>query len=148
HVLGEVAREDAEPRPDLEHDVVRLERREPADHAQDVRVDQEVLAQILARRDAHSAKTRAAFASISAVSSSSPTPRSSASAAYVCRTNAGSLRRPRTGCGARYGLSVSARRRSAGTRRAAARRSYAFLYVTFPANDTYQPCSSAASSSG
>ena len=44
-----------------------------------------------------------------------------ASAATVCTTFAGSLRRPRTGCGERYGLSVSTSRRSAGTARAAAR---------------------------
>ena len=46
------------------------------------------------------------------------------------------------------GESVSASRRSAGTAYAAERRSCAFLYVTLPANETYQPRSSAGSSSG
>ena len=61
-------------------------------------------------------------------------------------TYAGSFVRPRTGCGARYGLSVSASSRSAGTR-APPRAARAFLYVTLPANETYQPRSSAGSSS-
>ena len=43
--------------------------------------------------------------------------------ASVCMTFAGSLGLPRTGCGARYGLSVSASMRSAGTRAAASRSS-------------------------
>ena len=46
------------------------------------------------------------------------------------------------------GESVSASRRSAGTAYAAERRSCAFLYVTLPANETYQPRSSAGSRSG
>ena len=50
----------------------------------------------------------------------------SASAATVWTTCAGSFGRPRTGCGARYGLSVSTRIRSAGTARAASRSSSAF----------------------
>ena len=44
-------------------------------------------------------------------------PRAAASAATVWTTFAGSFGRPRSGCGARYGLSVSARSRSAGTAR-------------------------------
>src|SRR4051794_32257794 len=139
--LREVAREDAESRADLEHDIVLVELREPTDHAQDVVVDEEVLAEALLRAHAHRPKTRSAFATICARTSS---PCSSASTSWVCVTNAGSLRFPRTGCGARYGLSVSARSNSGGTSRAAARRSYAFLYVTLPANETYQPRSSAA----
>ena len=47
--LGEVAGEDAEARPDLEHDVVRVELGEAADHAEDVLVDEEVLAELLLR---------------------------------------------------------------------------------------------------
>ena len=116
--LGEVPREDAEPGADLEHDVVGVELGEPADHAEDVLVDEEVLAERLLRRDAHgSRRRRSAFASICAASSAASSPRASASAASVCTTLAGSLRRPRTGCGARYGLSVSARMRSGGTAR-------------------------------
>ena len=62
--LGEKAGQDAEPRPDLEHDVGAVELGEPLDHAEDVLVDQEVLAERLPRRDAHSPKTASAFASI------------------------------------------------------------------------------------
>ena len=51
---GEEAREDAEAGPDLEHDVVGLELGEALDHAEDVLVDEEVLAERLPRRDAHS----------------------------------------------------------------------------------------------
>jgi hypothetical protein len=45
----EVASEHAETGPDLEHDVVRLEPGQPADHAEDVLVDEEVLAELLLR---------------------------------------------------------------------------------------------------
>ncbi len=98
----EVLREDAEPGADLEHDVVRVELGEPADHAEDVRIGEEVLAELLLRADAHgSENARAAFASICASSPVCSSPRASASAASVCTTCAGSLRRPRTGWGAR-----------------------------------------------
>ncbi len=50
--LREVAREHAETRADLEHDVVGREIGEAADHAEDVLVDEEVLAELLLR-DAH-----------------------------------------------------------------------------------------------
>ena len=64
-------------------------------------------------------------------------PRASASAASVWTTLAGSLRlAAHAAAGARYGQSVSASRRSAGTCRAASRRSSAFGYVTLPANET------------
>ena len=66
HVLAEVAREHAEARPDLEDDVVRLELGQAPDHTQDVRVDEEMLAEALPRNDAHSPNTRAALASICA----------------------------------------------------------------------------------
>ena len=79
-----IARQHAEPRPDLEHDVVRLELGQPPDHAEDVLVDEEVLAEALARSDAHSAEhPRSRCASICASSSAASTPRSSASASSV-----------------------------------------------------------------
>ena len=53
--LGEIARQHAEPGADLEHDVVGLELGEAADHAEDVLVDEEVLAELLLRRDVHAA---------------------------------------------------------------------------------------------
>ena len=79
-----------------------------------------------------SPNARSAFSSMQASSSDALSPRSAASAASVCITLAGSLRRPRTGCGARYGLSVSARIRSAGTRAAAARRASALRVCHVP----------------
>ena len=73
HALGEV-RASSTPRPgaDLEHDVVGAELREPADDAEDVLVDEEVLAELAVRvRRAQrltAARTRAAaFASICAL---------------------------------------------------------------------------------
>ena len=63
--LGEEAREHAEPGPDLEHDVVSIELGEPLDHAQDVLVDQEVLAErLLRRRRSQRERPLSAFASI------------------------------------------------------------------------------------
>src|SRR5262249_38100116 len=124
-----------------------LEIGEALDHAEDVLVGEEVLAELLLRDDRHRPKAALAFVSIRAASSSASTPRTSASVASVWTTYAGSFVRPRSACGARYGLSVSARRRSAGTAFAASRSSGAFGYVTFPANETYQPRSSAAGSS-
>src|SRR5207248_11331373 len=99
--LGQVARQDTEPGADLEHHVARVELRETADHAQDVRVDQKVLAQALARCDRHRPNTRVAFVWICVSRSPRLIPRRSASTSYVCRTNPGSFRRPRTACGAR-----------------------------------------------
>ena len=100
--LGQEAREDAEAGADLEHDVGRFEVREPLDHAQDVLVDQEVLAELLLRRDDHGRqKQAAAFASILAAKSPGSSPRAAASAITVCTTWAGSFCRPRTGRGAR-----------------------------------------------
>src|SRR5262249_46448799 len=135
--IGEIRGQDAEARPDLEHDVVDVEVGESADDTEDVVVDEKVLPEPLLRTDAHrSWNATAAFASIWAPSVSTSTPRVCARAATVWMTNAGSFRFPRTGCGARYGQSVSASRRSAGTAAAAARSSSAFGYVTLPANDT------------
>ena len=62
--LGEIAREDAEPGPDLEHDVARRELRQALDHAEDVVVDEEVLAERFARGDTHSPKTASALRTI------------------------------------------------------------------------------------
>jgi hypothetical protein len=62
--LGEEAGQHAEPRPDLEHDVRALERGEALDHAQDVVVDEEVLAERFLRRHLHSPKTSSALATI------------------------------------------------------------------------------------
>src|SRR5215469_18331064 len=58
--------------------------------------------------------TRAALAVSVGTRASRVTPRARASANTVSRTNAGSLRLPRCGTGARYGASVSTSRRSAG----------------------------------
>src|SRR6202008_1674718 len=100
--VGEVTREDALPRPDLEYDVVGAELGEPADHVEDVRVAQEVLAVLLLRPRAHgSEKQVVAFCSIRCSSSARSSPRARARASNVWTTFAGSFGRPRTGCGAR-----------------------------------------------
>jgi hypothetical protein len=60
-VLGEVLAEDAEAAADLEHDVVAAELRRALDDAEDVRVDEEVLAEIALGAHAelaHAAQTR------------------------------------------------------------------------------------------
>src|SRR6266849_511474 len=148
NTICEIPRQDAEARPDLEHDVVFGELRQAADDPEDVLVDQEVLPQPLLRAHRQcSPKAAVAFASICTASASGLAPRASASTATVWTTYAGSFVLPRTGCGARYGQSVSARINSVGTARAASRKSSAFAYVTFPANDTYQPRSTASASS-
>ena len=49
--VGEVLRQHAESAADLEHDVVGVQRRGAADDVEDVRVDQEVLAQLAVRPD-------------------------------------------------------------------------------------------------
>ena len=84
-VVGEVLRQHAEAAADLEHDVVLVQLRGATDHVEDVRVDQEVLAQLAVGPDpelahpaqarlrgevAHHPSSRAALAS-TAVSSSS-----------------------------------------------------------------------------
>src|SRR5215218_3690115 len=100
--VGESPREHAEPGPDLQHDVVRTELGESLDHGEDVRVGEEVLAELLLGAHAHGRrKAAAAFASIRAASASGWSPRASARTATVWRTFAGSLRQPRTACGAR-----------------------------------------------
>jgi hypothetical protein len=100
--VGEAPGQHAETGADLEHDVVRAELREPLDHAEDVLVGEEVLAEALFRADGHrSAKAVVAFASIRAASSATASPRAAASAETVWTTWAGSFGRPRTGCGER-----------------------------------------------
>ena len=60
--LGEVFGQDAQARPDLEHDVVRLELREPPDDAEDVVVDEEVLPELAVGcdRELHGSENAAA----------------------------------------------------------------------------------------
>ena len=96
--VGEAAGEDAEAGPDLEHDVVAVELGQSLDHAEDVLVDEEVLAELLLRANAHGRRNAAAaLASIRAASSAGSSPRTPASAATVWTTFAGSFGRPRTG---------------------------------------------------
>ena len=101
--LGEVLGEHAEPGADLEHDVVRVERRETSDHVEDVPIDEEVLPERLLRRVSAHGRPNAfvALASIAAASVAGSSPLTAASTSSVCRTFAGSFRRPRTGWGAR-----------------------------------------------
>ena len=62
--VGEVAGEYAQPRPDLQDDVGRVELGQSPDHAEDVLVDEEVLAELLLRDDGHSPNAALALASI------------------------------------------------------------------------------------
>src|SRR5262249_17860262 len=125
--IGEEAGEDPEPRADLEYDVAGSQIAQTAHDAEDVLVDEEVLAERLLGCAAHGRRSAAmAFASVPAARSSRVSPRASASVRSVCTTLAGSFRSPRTACGARYGLSVSTSIRSGGISAAAARRSFAF----------------------
>jgi hypothetical protein len=57
HARREELRQDAEAAADLQHDVARLELGGVADQAQDVVVDQEVLAELAIRAHAESAQT-------------------------------------------------------------------------------------------
>ena len=82
--LGEEAREHAEARADLEHDVVGRELGEPLDHAEDVLVDQEVLAERLPRDDGHSAEDGGRVRVDLRRQRVGSTPRASASARQVC----------------------------------------------------------------
>jgi len=84
HPVGDVTREHAESRPDLEHDVGGREIAHPLDHAEDVLVDEEMLAQRLLGLDGHARPNAlAAFACIRAASSVSSSPRVSASLRIV-----------------------------------------------------------------
>ncbi len=115
HARGQVLREHAEPAADLEHHVGGVELGGALDHAQQVVVDQEVLAELAVRphvelpqapearlaRLAHQRSTRAALASTARSSSSYETPRSPATWRAVCATLAGSFGLPRSGWGER-----------------------------------------------
>ncbi len=84
HALGQVLGQHAEPAADLQHHVLGRQVGEPADDLEDVRVDEEVLAQVAVRPDAelahaadrwlrwltHQPKSFAAFASTARSSSS------------------------------------------------------------------------------
>ena len=101
--LGEVAGEDAEARADLEHDVAGLELGEPADHAEDVLVDEEVLAELLlaggrSQQPEGGGGVRLDLRlELGRVLAARRRERRRACAS----TFAGSFGRPRTGCGAR-----------------------------------------------
>ena len=130
HAVCEERREHAEPRADLEHDVGRVERASRSITPRTFRSTRKCWPSDLLRGDgAHAGRARTrplAFASIRASSSSARLAAGDCAEPRVCgRTCAGSFGRPRTGCGARYGLSVSARSRSAGNSRGGARRSSA-----------------------
>ncbi len=86
HALGEVARQHAEPGPDLEDDIIRLEGCESPDDLEDVLVDEEVLAEAFLRNDAHRSSAADALASICAPSCSALSPLASARAARVWTT--------------------------------------------------------------
>src|SRR5207248_2634700 len=118
HPLCQVLGKHAQPPADLQHHVAGPELGRPADHAEEVRVDQEVLAQLPVRADvepaqapeaglggqlgrAHHPSTSAALRSTTVSSSSYETPRYSATARAVCTTCAGSFSRPRIGWAAR-----------------------------------------------
>src|ERR1051326_3757785 len=89
--------------------------------------------------------SRKKFSVVVSASAAKLTPFISASISAVCRTNAGSLRLPRWGMGARNGASVSTRRRSSGTVFSTARSSSDFLNVAIPEAEMKNPSSSAAS---
>ncbi len=108
--LGEVLGEHAQAAADLQHDILVPQLGGALDHAEDVRVDQEVLPQLAVGADpelphpaqagldwcgrvhhepTHQPNTRAALRSTIASSSANDTPRSSAMNAAVWATNAG-----------------------------------------------------------
>ena len=121
HALGQVLGQHAEAAADLEHDVAAVELGRAADHAEDVRVDQEVLPELAVRPHAEAAQApQARLGRARRPRRSRPAehargvllhlclqpvrrggPRSSARNAAVWATKAGWLRRPRTACGAR-----------------------------------------------
>ena len=105
NALRQIARQNAEPSADLENDVPWAKGREAPGDSEDVFVGEKVLAELAVRRHrvaAHgSSKASAAFDSICRPSSSTSSPRASASIVYVWTTFAGSFGRPRTGWGAR-----------------------------------------------
>src|SRR5580692_7436214 len=80
------------------------------------------------------ANRRKKFVVVAAASASISRPFSVATKAAVAATNAGSLRLPRYGIGARYGASVSTSSRSSGVIRAASRTASDVLNVITPPN--------------
>ena len=114
--VGEVARQHAEAGPDLEHDVVRRRARRAGRSRRGCSRRRGSAGRATSSASAHhSPKHSAALRSICARARADPRRAPAASAASVCMTYAGSFGLPRIGCGARYGASVSARIRSAGT---------------------------------
>jgi len=77
-------------------------------------------------------QSRFQLAVVASATSSKDSPFTSATLRAVSTTNAGSLRFPLHGTGARYGASVSTSKRSSGVRRTAARSSSAFGKVMIP----------------
>src|SRR4029077_3152486 len=108
-------------------------RREPLDEGIEIRITQPnpnrcsdrhvgpagSIAVTAGRRQTPSRKSRRAFSVVTRTASSKGTPRTPASVSKVLTTNAGSLRLPRWGIGARKGASVSTRMRFAGANAAA-----------------------------
>src|SRR5262249_54233603 len=87
YAVGEERRQDAETRTDLQNDVALLQLREPSDDAEDVLVDEEVLAELLLRAAAPvSPNAAAAFSSMRLPSSARSSRRVSASEATVWTT--------------------------------------------------------------
>src|SRR4029079_19705583 len=88
--VGEVAGQDPEPRADLEDDVAAVELADPADLAEYVLVDEEVLAEHAVGDDREAGherpKAAVAFASIRASSTCGSSPRTSASVVSVWTT--------------------------------------------------------------
>src|ERR1700722_8489391 len=144
----------AEPRPDFEHDVVRLERGQRHDAPDRARVGDEVLAEPLGRPDVqfagqvpdlarrqrrrgrvlyHGPKTRWPVASMIAHISATSSCLIAARARSVCTTWTGELDLPRFGTGVRNGASVSTSSDSGGATMAASRSGWAFLNVSVPA---------------
>jgi hypothetical protein len=98
---GQARSQSAHAGADLERNVLRLQPRQPLDHAEQVVVDEEMLSELLVRTQAElgqarerdlagrahgSAKTRAAFASTCAANSPAVTPRIAATARSVSST--------------------------------------------------------------
>src|SRR3954453_10528590 len=86
------------------------------------------------QRDLHAAfrNSRRKFAVVTLAMAPGVRPWISARTEAVCTTQAGSLRLPRNGTGAKYGASVSTSRRSTGTSRAMSRSSWDLGKVRMP----------------
>ena len=83
--VGEIASEHAEPGADLQHDVLGPQTGQAADDAEDVLVDEEMLAELPVRDDSTHGREKAAvaLASMRAASSFASSPRAAASASTV-----------------------------------------------------------------